>query len=201
MLLLPTLVSAHAEYESSTPAKDEVVTAAPAQIDVFFSQELFRQEGANFVRVFNELDEQVSQGDGIINDDNRRHITAILMPNLPEGRYVVEWQTLSDADGDDDSGAFCFYIIIQPTEQQAAECAALEGDEEPATTPTAGAVDPTAEPTDETPTVIAEPTEAADDDGDGGAPTGAIVGGVIGAIAVAAAVGAAALFFTRRSRS
>ncbi len=194
---------AHADYESSTPAKNEVVATAPAQVEVFFTQEITRQQGAYFVRVFNEQEVQVSDGDGVLDDDNRAHITATFQPDLPPGRYIVEWLTTSFEDGDDDEGAFCFYIAVQPTAEQQEACAAFEEDGA-APTPAAGATatstspPPTATPAAaETPT--AEATPADTPDGDDGSNTGLIVGGIIGGGVIAVIVIGGAAIWLRRT--
>lgn len=200
-LLIPAgRAAAHADYERSEPGRDAVVQTSPATVDVFFTQELFRQQGANFVRVFNDQNAQVSDGDGVIDDNDRKHMAATIPATLPEGRYIVRWQSLSDADGDDDEGAFCFYVVVQPTAEQAAECAALAATEEPEATGTAGAGTPsaaTAEPTaaEATPTAIA-PTD--DDDNDSN--TGVIVGIVV-AVAVVVVVAGGVAFYLRRPRA
>ena len=42
---LTTAVLAHADYDRSVPAADELVLQAPQQVQVWFTQELFRREG------------------------------------------------------------------------------------------------------------------------------------------------------------
>lgn len=189
LLLSSMIVSAHAGYERSEPARDAVLLEPPSQVDVWFTQEVFKQQGANFVRVFDENEVQVSEGDGLVDDDDRKHISTTLPPGLPEGRYIVRWMTTSDEDGDTDEGAFCFYVVVTPTAEQQAECAALAEEE---ATPTAAA---TATPGA---TLTAAPSDgAADSGGGGGAPVGAIVGGVVGAAALVVAIAGAALWMRR----
>jgi methionine-rich copper-binding protein CopC len=193
---------AHADYESSTPAKDEVVASPPAQLDAYFTQELARQEGRYFLRVFNEQETQVSQGDGTIDDLDRTHMFTTLQPDLPAGRYIVRWATLSDEDVEADEGAFCFYVAVQPTADQQAECAALAGEEEgptptaaAAVTPTQAAAQPMATQTAGAPTATPGGTTEDDDDG---APTGLIIAGAVAGAAVAlAAVGGVAIWLRR----
>lgn len=203
LLLIPSSVSAHAGYESSTPARDEVVASAPAQVEVFFTQEVFRQEGENFVRVFDDSGAQVSDGDGVIDDDNRAHITAALPPDLTAGRYIVRWKTLSFEDNDSEEGAFCFYIAVEPTQAEADECAALAGEEgETPGAPTAEA-SATATPTEagpaETPVTSPAPTAAdTSSDDDGGTPTAVIVG-IIAAVVVVVVIGGGAVVWLRRT--
>jgi hypothetical protein len=100
--------------------------------------------------------------------------------------------TLSDADGDDDEGAFCFYVAVEPTEAQQAECAELAGEEDASPTPGATA-------TGEPPVATATPADGGAE-GDGGGSNGALIGGVIGGIAVVAVVGAGLVLWQRRSK-
>lgn len=192
LLVAPGNVSAHADYDHSEPARDEVAPEPPAQVDVWFTQEVFKSEGDNFVRVLDEQDVQVSEGDGVVDDDDRTHISAALPPDLGPGRYVVEWMTTSDIDGDTDEGAFCFYVAVEPTAEQEAECATF--DEEPEATPAATATE----------SGIAA-TSTPDDGGgvdaaDGDSNTGIIIGVIVAIVIVAAVVGGAAVWL-RRSRT
>lgn len=187
-------VSAHAEYERSTPARDEVVAEAPARVDVFFKQDVFKQAGKNHARVFDDGETQVSEGDGTVDDDNRRHIFADLPPGLPNGRYIVRWMTTSDEDGDTDEGAFCFYVGVEPTVDQQAECAALADEENP--TATASLSTPTANQVEPTATTAPAPNDASDD---GGVPTVALVIGAIAGAAVVVVVGGAVAVWLRRA--
>lgn len=209
-LLATTTVFGHADYDRSTPGRNEVLAEPPSRVDVFFTQEVRKLEGANFVRVFNDTREQVSTGDGVVDDGDRTHIFAEIPTPLAPGRYIVEWLSLSDADGDDDNGSFCFYVATQPTAEQQAECAQF--DAEQGITPGPPATEPAAQPTPTpteaegppTPTPSApEPTAtavAAEEDDDGGAPVGAIVGGVVGGVIVLGLIaGGVAVWLRRRS--
>jgi methionine-rich copper-binding protein CopC len=189
LVLSPARVSAHADYDRSVPARDEIVPARPAQVDVWFTQEVFKQEGANFVRVFSDAGVQVSDGDGEYDDDDRTHIFATLPPDLADGRYVVRWMTTSDADGETDDGALCFYVVVAPSPEQQAECAAFAEEEEEPMATAGTTVEPTAAPTaDDTP-----PPE----DGDGGS-TRVIVGAIVGVVAAVLLAGAAYALWQRR---
>lgn len=207
VLFSPVGVFAHAAYDHSTPARDEVAQAPPVQLDVFFKQEVFKQEGRNFVRVFNDDDTQVSAGDGTVDDDDHSHIVATLPNDLPDGRYVVRWMTTSDEDGDSDEGAFCFYVRVQPTAAQQAECASFEPTPAAGMTPTVASETPTESPA-ETPTVqptgaastpATSPTAAPPADGDDdGSNTGLIVGGIaVGVIVGVIVIGAVAIWLRR----
>lgn len=209
LLLTAPSVSGHAEYERSTPGRNEILPEPPARVDVYFAQEVRKIEGENYVRVFNDSDEQVSAGDGVVDDDDRTHIYAELPGALPPGRYVVQWRTFSDEDGDTDEGAFCFYVDTTPTADQLAECAQFDLEQEaPTTTPGPGGA-PTTPPAELTatspaPTATPEPLVSptavvSGNDDDGGANTGLIIGVIIAAVVAAGAIGGGVYWLRRRS--
>lgn len=192
--LSPAAVSAHAAYDHSIPARDEVVAQASAQVDVFFEQDVFKQQGRNFVRVFDERSAQVSTGDGVVDDNDRKHISAALPAGLANGQYIVRWMTTSDIDGDTDEGAFCFYVGVQPTASQRAACAALE--------PTPAATSTQTAPAQPAMTGAPTATPLSSKKSDGGTSTAAIVVGAVAAGTVIVLVaGAGAVWLRRRTRA
>jgi len=198
-LLIPAgRAFAHAGYDHSTPAKDEVVPTAPVQVDAYFKQKTFRQTGAFYLRVYaDDNTTQVSQGDGTLDDIDRHHMSAALPAGLPKGRYIVHWATQSDEDGESDSGMYCFYIGVQPTAAQQAECASFA----PTTVPTIGGTSQaTSAATSSPSTTAATPvsTPAGKSDSGGGGNTGVIVGVGIGAIVAVIVVGGAGLWWRSR---
>ena len=110
LTIYPELARAHAEYERSDPPANAVIPEAPSEVHVWFTQELFRREGANTLEVFGPDGAQVDQGDARIDDDDRAYMIVSLQPNLPAGLYTVRWRTLSADDGDDDNGEFSFTV-------------------------------------------------------------------------------------------
>ena len=108
--------SAHAAYESSSPAFAEVLSESPTEITIRFSQELFRREGAN------EMWVEPARGDDIpqyplqveISNDDRHVMRATMTMQLDPGRYLISWRNLSAEDGDEDRGVFPFYVNSQP---------------------------------------------------------------------------------------
>jgi methionine-rich copper-binding protein CopC len=194
LVLAQTHVWAHADYERSEPPKDAMLSEAPERVDVWFTQDVFRRAGQYHVRVFDAQDAQINDGDGTIDDDDRTHIFTALPSELPDGRYIVRWMTTSDVDGDTDDGAFCFYLGVEPTAEQEAECAAMGDDEstpaaatatETAATPTGSAETPTEAAATETPTV---PVDGAGDDDDDTPVAVIVVIAVIGGVVLAAIV-------------
>jgi methionine-rich copper-binding protein CopC len=109
------LAYAHADYARSEPGAGAVVAAAPARVDVWFTQDMFRRQGANWLRVTGPDGADVTAGDAVIDDDDRRHLWVDLLPNLPPGEYTVAWHTLSAEDGDEDDGVFTF--LVDPAAQ------------------------------------------------------------------------------------
>ncbi len=209
-----TQVFAHAAYDHSTPGRDEVVQAAPIKVDVYFKQEVLKQQGQYYVRVFDDGNSQVSTADGTVDDDNRKHMFADLSSNLANGRYIVRWSNVSFEDGDPAEGAFCFYVGVEPTAAQQEECAAF-AEEEPtaaatsASSPEASAtlVTTVAETPQPSPTVVASPGDNGSaghgiDTGKGHLreikDNSPIIGGVIGGAVVLAIIAGGVFVWLRR---
>ncbi len=104
---------AHAEYRRSEPGAGAVVAAAPARVEVWFTQALFRRQGENWLRVLGPDGEVVPVGEAQIDDDDRAHLWVTLPSGLAAGTYTVEWRTLSADDGDSDEGRFTFVVDPQ----------------------------------------------------------------------------------------
>ncbi len=192
-LLVVGTVFSHADYDSSEPGRDEIVADAPERVDVFFKQDVVKRAGAFYVRVSDETGAQVSVDDGVVDDDNRRHIYAEFSASVIPGRYIVEWMTTSDQDGEADDGAFCFYVGVEPTADQEAECAAFDDDAPPV--PTDTAAEPTIPADDPAPTVVAPSDGDGDDDGSN---TGLIVGIIVVIVAVAVVAIGGFVWMSRR---
>ncbi len=121
---LSTAVHAHADYDRSAPSADEVVSQAPQQVQVWFTQDLFRREGQNALEVYGPDDRRVDQDDAAIDDDDRKLMTVSLQSDLPNGVYTVRWRTLSADDGDDAEGEFHFTIQVDRPQVMATPTAA-----------------------------------------------------------------------------
>jgi methionine-rich copper-binding protein CopC len=108
--LTPALATAHADYDSAEPAADAVVAEAPTQVQIWFTQDLFRRAGMNRIEVYDAAGQRVDQDDTTIDDDNRRLMTVSLQPELADGVYTVRWYSLSSEDGHDGEGEFTFTV-------------------------------------------------------------------------------------------
>jgi copper resistance protein C len=107
---------AHAGYVRSAPGENAVVAEAPAQVEIWVSQDLFRRQGENWIRVTGPDGAEAHAGEAVIDDDDRRHMTVALAAGLPAGEYTVAWRTLSAEDGDNDEGSFTFTVDPQAQE-------------------------------------------------------------------------------------
>jgi copper resistance protein C len=198
-LVVPAVgVFAHAAYDHSTPNADEVVTTPPTQVDAYFKEEIRKEAGTYSLKVQDAAGTQVSDGDGTLDDNDRTHMTATIPTTLADGRYVVLWATVSDADGDAANGGFCFYVNAQPTAEDTATCAGLNPTEEPAETgsPEATSVT-TLEPTSAT-TPEASPTVVTSSGDNNDSNTGVIVGIIVAVVVVVVVGGGVALYMRQR---
>ena len=120
-LLVPD-ASAHAAYESSSPAFAEVLSDAPTEIRITFTQELFRRAGANTIALTNtDLGSDIRLGEPEIDNDDRHVMTIPVEESLMPGRYLVSWTNLSAEDGDSDLGSYPFYLSRAPTPAEVQE--------------------------------------------------------------------------------
>jgi methionine-rich copper-binding protein CopC len=127
LLATAAVVQAHAHYDHSQPGIGQVLSVAPTRIDIYTDSEMRKTTGENVIMVTGPDGSRVDDGNTVVDDGNRQHFSVGLQPNLPNGRYVVSFQTLSDADGDTDRGRFAFYVGAGPTAEQKQLDAALSG--------------------------------------------------------------------------
>ena len=182
-LALTAPASAHAAYASSAPAFAAVLDSAPEQIELRFTQQLFRREGANAMRLERSDDgAAIALGEVVIDNADRARMRAALLGPLAPGRYLVAWQNLSADDGDADQGSYPFYVGRPPTaEEEAADRAlaaalliAYPGDDAPAASEEA-------ESEPRTPAVVRREAEPA-----GGVAASSIVWLALGGVALLA---------------
>lgn len=127
-LLWPSRAEAHARYVRSEPAFAAELVKAPDRIDLWFSQQLFRRQGANTIRLLDSTGTERPLSEALIDSADRQHLFARIVEPLPPGRYIVEWTNLSAEDGDTDSGRYPFYVAHLPTAVDTANDRALAED-------------------------------------------------------------------------
>jgi methionine-rich copper-binding protein CopC len=148
--------SAHADYERSEPPAEAVVTAAPTEVRIYFTQDLFRRQGMNGIEVYGADGVRVDQDDPVIDDDNRRLLSVSLQPDLPDGLYTVRWFSLSAEDGHEGEGEFTFTIGAAGTATSTTPLTTTE-----VTTGEVQATEGVTTTAPDEPTAAAAPTEAA----------------------------------------
>jgi methionine-rich copper-binding protein CopC len=141
LVATPAVVSAHAQYQSSTPAANAALAAAPSTVLVTWTQELASiqftitgPDGSNVVT-----------GPGAI-DLAQRHNASVQMKDAGPGQYVVVWHNVSGDDGDPNDGSFVFSVAgtpaaPAPTASAAATPSAPAGAVKPAASAPAGCVE------------------------------------------------------------
>lgn len=205
LLAAPRSAAAHARYESSFPAKGEVLATSPDRVEITFSQEIQRISGTYDIMVNKDRGLSVTAGPAVVRDDDRRIMSVPLQPGLAPGRYVVHWRNVSDEDGDPAEGAFSFYVQTPPNEIDLRndEALALIGEEDAGTpTPTAdGSPSPAETGTAAATTPEASPRATAvtdADSDDGGGDDGGLVIVIVTVIVVGVVAAAAAFYVVQR---
>jgi methionine-rich copper-binding protein CopC len=148
------IVRGHADYERSDPPAGATVAEAPTQVQIWFTQELFRRQGENFIEVYTADGDRVDLNDAIISDDDRTLMTVSLAPDLADGVYTVRWSALSAEDGHAEEGDFTFTVSAA-----AADAPSAADSEEPTSTPTS-TEETSAEEPEPTPVPATTPAES-----------------------------------------
>lgn len=111
--------AAHAAYAESEPAFAAVLETSPDRIELRFTQELFRRDGANSIALTHvETGASIRLGEAEIMNQDRQVMTVSVLEPLAAGRYEVSWTNLSAEDGDVDSGSYPFYLGREPTSEE-----------------------------------------------------------------------------------
>ncbi len=107
-LLFPAIASAHAILVRSDPAKDSVLSIAPKQVRMWFSEAL--NPAFSTAVVVNGENKQVDNRNAHVSSSDQTEMDVSLQPNLPPAVYIVIWRTDSAADGHILRGSFIFSI-------------------------------------------------------------------------------------------
>ena len=103
------LVSAHSRPIRFDPPAGAVLTAAPSQITGWFTSELRNDPNWNYLQVKNEAGQRVDNGQLSLSPD-RYQMSVGLNSGLGPGRYIVQWRTFDDEDGEIFGDCYVFYI-------------------------------------------------------------------------------------------
>ncbi|GCE25708.1 copper resistance protein [Dictyobacter alpinus] len=109
LLCLFTLpAQAHAILLKSDPAKDAVLTTAPTQVSMWFTEDL--NPAFSTAEVVNARNARINTSDAHVTANDAREIQVALPANVSPGVYVVVWRTQSADDGHVLRGSFRFSV-------------------------------------------------------------------------------------------
>ena len=113
LLATPAMALAHANLARSDPPMNADLQAAPAQVQLWFTErpELI----LTTVQVYNEQRQRVDQGPATVAPGDSLSLVERLQPSLPRGTYTVSWHTTSAEDGHVTGGAFAFGVGVKPS--------------------------------------------------------------------------------------
>ena len=106
-MMFVSRAGAHAFLDHATPAVGSVVHGAPAQVRLWFTQEL--EPAFSSVRVFDRGGKQVDKGDLQL-DRADATLLQVSLPQLAPGTYRVAWRVLS-VDTHVTEGDFTFDVV------------------------------------------------------------------------------------------
>jgi methionine-rich copper-binding protein CopC len=100
---------AHARIERADPAPDTVLSAPPADVRIWMTQEMMLRTSTMIVTDANGT--RVDNGDGQVDqlDPERKQLVATLGA-IGAGTYIVTYTTLSAEDGDEFTESYAFSV-------------------------------------------------------------------------------------------
>src|SRR5690348_7640550 len=124
LVLVPAAASAHAVLLRATPSGSQTLAAAPAQVQLLFSEPI--DPVFSDVRVQDAAGQRVDTGDSHVDPGNDQLMVASLQPGLGAGVYTVNWRSLSSIDVHADVGQYQLFVGV-PVQQQAVQTASTLG--------------------------------------------------------------------------
>jgi hypothetical protein len=106
-MMFVSLAGAHAFLDRATPAVGSAVRASPAQVKLWFTQEL--EPAFSTARVADRSGKQVDKGDPQV-DRTDGTLLRVSLPQLAPGTYRVTWRVLS-VDAHVTEGDFTFDVV------------------------------------------------------------------------------------------
>jgi methionine-rich copper-binding protein CopC len=131
-------VSAHAGYAGSSPTVDAVLTSAPTEVWVQFSEAV---TASSLLTVTDAAGNRVDRGDSRLDPANPQRLWVSLHP-LGPGRYTVHYTVTSREDGHTSTDSFGFTVAGMPSQPAAAPTATGAAAVAPAPAAPAGAASP-----------------------------------------------------------
>ncbi len=102
---------AHAEYVSSDPAANAMLTKAPTTITIHFSESV--DPSGSDINVYDVNGKLVSTGSAQVSHSDLKIMTVMMTDDQSEV-YVVNWHTVSAMEGHHNAGSFRFFVNISP---------------------------------------------------------------------------------------
>ena len=106
-MMLVSLAGAHAFLDHATPAVGSAVRASPAQVKLWFTQQL--EPAFSTARVADRTGKQVDKGDSEVDRTDAAQLR-VSLPQLAPGTYRVTWRVLS-VDSHVTEGDFTFDVV------------------------------------------------------------------------------------------
>ncbi|QBD79283.1 hypothetical protein EPA93_26170 [Ktedonosporobacter rubrisoli] len=107
-VLFPSISEAHAVLLRSDPAQGAVLSAAPTQVRMWFSEDL--NPTFSTAAVVNAANQRVDSGNAHVTGTDPREMDVSLQANLPPAVYIVAWRSQSADDGHILKGSFTFSV-------------------------------------------------------------------------------------------
>jgi methionine-rich copper-binding protein CopC len=101
----------HAEYVSSTPATNAMLSQVPSRIVVHFSENV--DPAGSDILVYDVDGKQLNAGPAQVDTSDLKTMTVNVQASKSEV-VVVVWHTVSAVEGHHDSGSFRFFVNISP---------------------------------------------------------------------------------------
>jgi methionine-rich copper-binding protein CopC len=105
-IVLPVSALAHAHLKSATPAPDSVVTVAPAEVTIDFTEAL--EPRFSSIQVKDSSGAVVDQGDVHVSPDDPKKLIVSLKP-LTSGAFSVVWHATA-TDTHQTNGSYSFKV-------------------------------------------------------------------------------------------
>lgn len=103
----PSVASAHAQLDSSSPSPSAVLEDGPSEIRLDFDEAITPVPRS--IEIYDQSGNRLILGEATISPDDDTVMSAVGVPDLPDGVYAVVYRALS-ADGHVVEGAYTFQV-------------------------------------------------------------------------------------------